>query len=91
MAEGTYRVKVKQEVWIRVTAESGADAKRRVEALALRFASPFDERLAEGDYTSWAGKLIIQPKQRLCNKCNRYQHSLVEGNCSDCPSKGGEE
>ena len=63
MAEGTYRVKVKQEIWIRVTAESGAEAKRRVQAMAPRFASPFDEKLETGIYNSWTGKTIIQPMQ----------------------------
>lgn len=98
MAEkGTYQVKIKQEIYVNVTAESGAEAKRIIESLKPRFHSPHDIGLSAGDYTSRSYPIIIRAVDRKCDVCGYWQQSVGKGNCWTCRhtemarTQGGDE
>ena len=85
MAEkGTYQVKIKQEIYVNVTAESGAQAKRIIESLKPTLSSPLDPALGNGDYTSRSYPIIIRAVDRKCDVCGYWQQSVGKGNCWTC-------
>ena len=85
MAEkGTYLVKIKQEIYVNVTAESGAEAKRIIESLKPTLSSPLDPALGNGNYTSHSQPIIIRAVDRKCDACGYWQQAVGKGNCWSC-------
>ena len=82
MAKATYEVKIKQEIYINVPAESGAEAKRIVESLKPHFSSSTHGALSQ--YTSRDCPMIIRAVDRVCDECGEWQQSVGKGNCWPC-------
>ncbi len=82
MAKGTYQVKVKQEIYVNVRAESGAEAKRIVESHKPHFYSSTAGAL-EGQ-ASRVYPMIIRATDRVCDVCGNWQQSVGKGNCWTC-------
>lgn len=80
--KAVYQVKIKQEIYVNVHAESGAEAKRIVESHKPHFYSSTAGALEE--QSSRVEPMIIRAVNRVCDVCGEWQRSVGKGNCWTC-------
>ena len=87
MAKATYQVKVKQEIYVNVKAESGAEAKRIIESLEPHFYSSTHGALER--HASRVYPIIIRATNRVCDVCGNWAQAVGKGNCWPCRHQAG--